>query len=45
MFADLLHLRYSDLQAFTHISEFKNIYSDTNYLLKIPDSKFHLPVL
>ena len=44
MFADLLQLRYSDLQAFTHISEFKNIHSDTNHLLKIPDSKFHLPV-
>ena len=44
MFADLLQLRYSDLQAFTHISEFKNIHSATNYLLKIPDSKFYSPV-
>ena len=44
MFADLLQLRYSDLQAFIHINEFKNIHSDTNYLVKIPDSKFHSPV-
>ena len=44
MFADLLRLRYSNLQAFAHINEFKNIHSDTNYLLKIPDSKFHSPV-
>ena len=44
MFADLLQLRYADLQAFTRISEFKNIHSDTNYLLKIPDSKFHSAV-
>ena len=44
MFADLLQLRYSDLQAFIHINEFKNIHSDTNYLVKILDSKFHSPV-
>lgn len=44
MFADLLQFRYSDLQAFIHINEFKNIHSDTNYLVKIPHSKFHSPV-
>ena len=42
MFADLLQLRYSDLQAFIHINEFKNIHSDTNYLVKIPDWKVPL---